>query len=99
MGEKKLHSLKFKLKGIGGNMRCKLLRNRSTGKTTECFKLLQHIATEKDNFLELNRCIFQISLMFMKLAIQEILFMLVLCNFKFYLKIMSPPTKLTPPII
>ena len=54
--------MEFQLKGIGGNMRCKLLQKRSTGKTTECSKHLRHIAIEKDIFSELNRCIFQISL-------------------------------------
>ena len=61
MDNKKLHSLEFRLKVIGRNMRCKLLKNRSTGKTTECSKHLQHTAIEKDIFSELNRCIFQIS--------------------------------------
>ena len=32
---KKPHNWEFQLKGIGGNMRCKLLQKRSTGKTTE----------------------------------------------------------------
>ena len=60
--EKKLHTLEFQLKGIGGNMRCKLLQKRSAGKTTECSKHLRHIGVEKDIFSEINRCIFQISL-------------------------------------
>ena len=47
MDEKKLHTLEVQLKGIGGNMRCKLLQKRSTGKTTESLKHLQHIAIEK----------------------------------------------------
>ena len=59
MDNGKLHSLEFRLKGIGRNMRCKLLKNRSTGKTTECSKHLQHTAIEKDIFSELNRCIFK----------------------------------------
>ena len=33
MDEKKLHTQEFQLKGIGGDMRCKLLQKRSTGKT------------------------------------------------------------------
>ena len=82
-------------------MRCKLLQKRSTGKTTECSKHLQHITIEKDIFSELNRCIFQISLKYIKLAIPKILFILVLCNFNFYFKIMwpSPQTKLPPPTV
>ena len=60
--EKKLHAWVFQQKGIGGNMRCKLLQKRSTGKTTKCFKHLQQIFIEKDIFSELNRYIFQVSL-------------------------------------
>ena len=50
MGEKKLHTQEFQLKGIGRNMRCKLLQKRSTRKTTEYSKHLQHITIEKDIF-------------------------------------------------
>ena len=60
MDEKKLHTREFHtLKGIGGNTRCKLLQKSSTGKTTECFKHLQHIAIENNIYIfsELNRCI------------------------------------------
>ena len=32
------HGLEFQLKGIGRNMRCKLLHKRSTGKSTGCSK-------------------------------------------------------------
>ena len=78
MDEKKLHSLEFQLKGISGNMRCKLLKNRSTGKTTECSKHLQRIAIEEDIFSELDRCIFQILLKYIKLVIPKILFIMVL---------------------
>ena len=84
--EKKLHTREFQLKCIGGNMRCKLLQKSSTGKTTECSKHLRHIVIEKDIFSELNRCIFQISLKYIKLVIPKILFILVLCNFSFYFK-------------
>ena len=45
-----------------------------------------------------NRCIFQIYLKYIKLVIQEILFILVLYNFNFYFKIIwppPPPTKLS----
>ena len=52
MDEKKLHTREFQLKGIGGNMRCKLLRKRSTGKTTQCSKHLRHTIIEKDNFFQ-----------------------------------------------
>ena len=78
------HGLEFQLKGIGRNMRCKLLHKRSTGKSTGCSKHLQHIAIEKDTFSELNRCIFQISLKYIKLVIPKILFILVFWNFNFY---------------
>ena len=45
---------------------------------------------------ELSRCIFQISLKYIELVIPKILFILVLCRFNFYFKIMltPPPTKL-----
>ena len=101
MGEKKLHTQEFQLKGIGRNMRCKLLQKRSTRKTTECSKHLQHIAIEKDIFSELFRCIFQISLNYIKLVIPKILFILVSCNFNFHFKITWPPNPnkitLSPP--
>ena len=97
MDEKKLHTWEFQLKGSGGNMRCKLLQKRFTGKTTECSKHLHHIAIEKYILSEFNKCIFQISLKYSKLVIPKILFILVLCNFSFYFKIMwLPPTKLSP---
>ena len=67
MDEKKLHIRKFQLKGSGGKMRCKLLQKRFTRKTTECSKHLRHIAIEKDILSEFNRCIFQISLKYIKL--------------------------------
>ena len=78
---------------------CKLLQNRFTGKTIECSKHLHHIAIEKDILSELNRCIFQISLKYIKLVIPKILFILVLCSFNFYCKITWPPhspNKITP---
>ena len=80
MDEKKLHTRECQLKGSGGNMRCKLLQKRFTGKTTECSKNLCHIAIEKCILSELNRCIFQLSLKYIKLVIPKILFMLVLCS-------------------
>ena len=58
MDEKKLHTREFQLKGGGGNMGCKLLQKRFTGKATECSKYLWHIAIEKDILSDLNRCIF-----------------------------------------
>ena len=91
MDEKKLHTWKFQLEGISRNMRCKLLQKRPTGKTIECSKCLQHISIEKDIFSKLNRCIFQISLNYIKLVIPKIL---VLCNFNLYFKTMwSPPSQ------
>ena len=53
MDEQKLHTQEFQLKGIGRNMRCKLLPERSTGKTTECSKYLRHTAIERGIFSEL----------------------------------------------
>ena len=41
--------------------------------------------------------IFQISVKYIKLVIPKILFILVLCNFNFYFKIMYPPFPLPPP--
>ena len=87
MDEKKLHTREFQLKGGGGNMGYKLLQKRFTGKATECSKYLRHIAIEKDILSDLNRCIFQISLKYIKLFIPKILFILVFCRFNFYFKI------------
>ena len=96
MDEKKLHTWEFQLKGSDRNMRCKLLQNRFTGKTIECSKHLRHIAIEKNILSELNRCI--LPLKYIKLDIQKILYILLLCSFNFYFKIMwpSPQTKLLP---
>ena len=91
MDEKKLHTWEFQLKGSGGNMRCKLLQKRFSGKTTECSKHLCHIAIERDILSEFNRYIFQISLNYIKLVLPKILFILVLCSFNFYSKITWPP--------
>ena len=87
MDEKKLHTWEFQLNRSSRNMRCKLLQKRFTGKTTECSKHLHHIAIEIYILPELNRCIFQISLKYIKLVIPKILFILVLCSFNFYFKI------------
>ena len=86
MDEKKLHTWEFQLKHSSRNMRCKLLQKRFTRKTTECSKHLRHIAIEKDILSEFNRCIFQISLKYIKLVIPKIIFTLVLRNFNFYFK-------------
>ena len=65
----------------------------------QCSKHLRHIAIEKDILSELNRCIFQISLKYIKLVIPKILFILVLCSFNFYFKTTwpLPPNKIPPP--
>ena len=62
--------------------------SKKVGKITECFKLLCHIAIEKDILSELNRCNFQISLKYIKLVIPKVLFILLLCGFNFYFKMM-----------
>ena len=51
------------------------------------------------NLLNLNRCIFQIPLKYIKLVIPKILFILVLCSFDFYFKItrLPLPNKVNPP--
>ena len=98
MDEKKLHTQEFQLKGSGGNMRCKLLQNMFTGKTTECSKHLHHIALEKDILAELYKGIFQISLKYIKLVIPKILF---ISLYQYYAVLIftsklcdpSPPTK------
>ena len=87
----------FQLKSSSRNMRCKLLQKKFTGKITECSKHLRHIAIEKNILSELNRCIFEIPLKYIKLVIPKILFLLVLwyyslywyyTGFNFYFKIM-----------
>ena len=40
MDDEKLRTQEFQLKGIGRNMRCKLLQKKSTGKITEFSKHL-----------------------------------------------------------
>ena len=57
----------------------------------QCSKHLHHIAIEKDILSEFSRCIFQVSLKYIKLVIPKILFILVSCSFNFYFKIMWPP--------
>ena len=79
------------LKRSSRNMMCKLPQKRFTGKATECSKHLRHIAIEKNILSELNRCIFQIPLKYIKLVIPKILFILVLCSFNFYFKISDLP--------
>ena len=100
MDEKELctcwRKLRFKLKRSSRNMRCKLLQKRFTGKTTECSKHLHHIAIEKSIVSELDRCIFQIPLKYIKLVIPKILFILVLWGFNLHFKITWPPNNITP---
>ena len=60
----------------------------------QCSKYLRHIVLKK--IFHQNRCIFQISLKYIKLVIPKILFILVLYSFNFYFKIMWPPTTPTP---
>ena len=97
MDEKKFHIPDFQRKGSSGNIWCKLLQKRITRKTAECSKHLRHIAIEKYILSDLNRCIFQISLKYIKLVILKILFILVLCSFSFYFKITWPPQQSYPP--
>ena len=59
--------------------------------------VLCYITIENDSLSELNRCIFQISLKYIQLVIPEILFILVLCSFNCYLKIMWPRQQNYPP--
>ena len=94
-GWQKHHTQEFQVKDISRNMRCNFLQKRSSVKTAEGSKQLQCIATEKDIVSELNGCIFQICLKHVKLVIPKILFILILCSFNFYFKVMWPP--LSPP--
>ena len=80
MDEKKLHTLEFQLKGVGGNMRCKLLQKMSTGKTT----VFQTYHIENNIFSELN--IFQISLKYIKLVVPILIFTSKLCNINYVIK-------------
>ena len=66
------------MKGIGRNIRCKLLQKRSTGKTRK------YIISKVSEII--------LSLKYIKLVIQKILFILVLWNFNFYFKLYDPPT-------
>ena len=91
MDGKKLYTRELHLKGIDGNMRCKLLQKKGLlekqlGVPNTC----DILPLKKIFFSELNWCIFQIPLKYIKLVIPEkILFILVLCNFNFYFKITS----------
>ena len=69
MDEKKPHTWEFQLKRSSRNMRRKLLQKEFARKITECSKHLRHIAIEKNISSELNRCIFQIPLKYIKLII------------------------------
>ena len=73
-------------------MTCKLLQKSFTEKATQCSKHMRPFTIVEYIFWELNRCIFQIFLNYIKLVIPNILFILVLCNFKFYFKITWPTT-------
>ena len=78
MDETKLHTWEFRLKGSSRNMRCKLLQKRFTGKTT-VFQTMWNTCTilpliDKDILSELHRCIFPISLKYIKLVIPKILY-------------------------
>ena len=83
MDEKKLHTQEFQLKGIGANMSCRPLEKVLLEKQQECSKHLRHIAIEKDIFSELNRCIFQISLKYIKLVTPRMLKSLAGCRTMF----------------
>ena len=96
MDKKKLHTWPFQLKHSSRNMRCKFLQKRFAGKTTERSKHLRHISIEKNILSELNECIFQIPLNYIKLFIPNILFMLILCSSNFYFKITWPSPPLPP---
>ena len=100
MDEEKLHTPRNFSWRVAprGNMRCKLVQKRLTRKTTECSKRLCHIAIEKDILSELNRCIFQISLKYIKLLFQK-------HSLYWYYAVLlftptwPPPNKITPPTI
>lgn len=79
MDEKKLYTGEFQVKDIGRNIRRKLFE-KSVPNTC-------NISLLKNIFFQNVICVFQISLKYIKLVIPEILFILVLCDFSFYLKI------------
>ena len=60
---------------------------------------MQHIAVEKDNLSELNRCIFPISLKYIKLVIPKKHFILALCSFNFYFKLRDLPPSRNFPLV
>ena len=63
----------------------------------EYSKHLHHIAIEKDILSELNRCIFQIPLKYIKLVIPKMLFILVLWVLIFTSKLRDLPQQYNPP--
>ena len=91
MDEKKLHTREFQLNCIAGNMRCKLLQKRSTGKTNTC----DILPLKKIFFQNLTDAFFKYLISIFKLVIPKILFILVLCSYNFYFKQSDPPTKVT----
>ena len=87
MDEKKLHIREFQLKGIGRNM-MQVASKKVSCKNNRVIQTVFTNCLEKDfYFSELNRCIFQISLKYIKVVTPETLFILVLRNFTFYFKI------------
>ena len=80
MDEKKLHTQEFQLKGSSRNMRCKLLQKKVYWKNWA--PNICAILPLKKIFYQ-NRCIFKISLKYIKLVTPKTLFILVLCSFNF----------------
>ena len=92
MDEKKLHAREFQLKGSGGNMRGKLLQKRFFGKEQSVLNTCA-ILPLKDILSQLNRCIFQISLKYIKLVIQKYSLCWYYAVLIFTLKLHEPPTR------
>ena len=70
MDEKKLHTWEFQLKGISKTWDASCFK-KDLLERQQCPKHLWHITIEKDIFSELNRCIFQISVKYIKLLFQK----------------------------
>ena len=70
MDEKKLHTWEFQLKGISKTWDASCFK-KGLLERQQCPKHLWHITIEKDIFSELNRCIFQISVKYIKLLFQK----------------------------
>ena len=77
MDEKNLHTWKFQLTRSSR----KRLFKKGLLEKQQCSKHLRHIAIEKHILSELNRCIFQIPLKYIKLVIPKILFTLGIMQF------------------